>query len=184
MEVGVGVIPGWGGCKEMLLRLKGDPRLPKGPIPAVARAFELIGTAQVAKSAFEAKEMGILRKDDQISMNRDRLLADAKAKVLKLAEGYAPPKEQVISLPGPNGVAALKVALEGFKLAGKLTPHDEVVSLVLAKVLTGGNTDHTETIGEKDLMKLERAAFLELARNPATLARMEVMLDTGKPLRN
>ncbi len=184
VEVGVGVIPGWGGCKEMLLRLKGDPRLPKGPIPAVARAFELIGTAQVAKSAFEAKEMGILRKDDQISMNRDRLLADAKAKVLKLAEGYAPPKEQVISLPGPNGVAALKVALEGFKLAGKLTPHDEVVSLVLAKVLTGGNTDHTETIGEKDLMKLERAAFLELARNPATLARMEVMLDTGKPLRN
>ncbi len=184
VEVGVGVIPGWGGCKEMLLRLKADPRLPKGPIPAVARAFELIGTAQVAKSAFEAKEMGILRKDDQISMNRDRLLADAKAKVLKLAEGYAPPKEQVISLPGPNGVAALKVALEGFKLAGKLTPHDEVVSLVLAKVLTGGNTDHTETIGEKDLMKLERAAFLELARNPATLARMEVMLDTGKPLRN
>ena len=184
VEVGIGVIPGWGGCKEMLLRLKADPRLPKGPIPAVARAFELIGTAQVAKSAFEAKEMGILRKDDQISMNRDRLLADAKAKVLKLAENYAPPKEQVISLPGPHGVAALKTALEGFKLAGMLTPHDEVVSLALATVLTGGNTDHTETITEKELMKLERASFMELARNPATLARMEVMLDTGKPLRN
>ena len=184
VEVGVGVIPGWGGCKEMLLRLKNDPKMPKGPIPAVARAFELIGTAQVAKSAAEAKEMGILRKDDAISMNRDRLLADAKAKVLKLAEGYQPPKDQVISLPGPHGIAALKVALEGFKLAGKLTPHDEVVSLALAKVLTGGNTDHTETITEKELMKLERASFLELAKNPATLARMEVMLDTGKPLRN
>ncbi len=184
VEVGVGVIPGWGGCKEMLLRLKSDPRLPKGPIPAVARAFELIGTAQVAKSAQEAKEMGILRKDDQISMNRDRLLADAKAKVLKLAEGYQPPKDQVISLPGPHGVAALKVALEGFKLAGKLTPHDETVSLALAKVLTGGNTDHTETITEKELMKLERASFMELVKTQATLARIEHMLDTGKPLRN
>ena len=184
VEVGVGVIPGWGGCKEMLLRLKSDPKMPKGPMPAVARAFELIGTAQVAKSAFEAKEMGILRKDDAISMNRDRLLADAKAKVLKLAEGYTPPKEQVISLPGPHGMAALKVALEGFKLTGKLTPHDEVVSLALARVLTGGNTDHIDTVSEKDLMKLERQSFLELARNPATLARMEVMLDTGKPLRN
>jgi len=184
VEVGVGVIPGWGGCKEMLLRLKNDPKMPKGPIPAVARAFELIGTAQVAKSAAEAKEMGILRKDDAITMNRDRLLADAKAKVLKLADGYQPPKDQVISLPGPHGIAALKVALEGFKLAGKLTPHDEVVSLALAKVLTGGNTDHTETITEKDLMKLERQSFMELAKNTATLARMEVMLDTGKPLRN
>ena len=184
VEVGVGVIPSWGGCKEMLLRLKNDPKMPKGPMPAVAKAFELIGTAQVAKSAFEAKEMGILRKADNISMNRDRLLADAKAKVLALAENYKPPVEQVISLPGAGGIAALKVALEGFKLAGKLTPHDEVVSLALAKVLTGGKTDHTETVTEKDLMKLERQSFLELARNPSTLARMEVMLDTGKPLRN
>ena len=127
---------------------------------------------------------GILRKDDQISMNRDRLLADAKAKVLKLAEGYAPPKEQVISLPGPHGVAALKTALEGFKLAGKLTPHNETVSLALAKVLTGGNTDHTETVTEKELMKLERASFMELVKTQATLARIEHMLDTGKLLRN
>jgi 3-hydroxyacyl-CoA dehydrogenase len=182
--VGVGVIPGWGGCKEMLLRLKNDPKMPKGPMPAVARAFELIGTAQVAKSAQEAKEMGILRKDDQITMNRDRLLADAKAKVLKLAEGYTPPKEQTISLPGPNGIAALKTALQGLTLQGKVTPHDQVVSLALAKVLTGGNTDFTETVTEKDLLKLERQSFLELAKNPNTLARMEVMLDTGKPLRN
>jgi 3-hydroxyacyl-CoA dehydrogenase len=184
VEVGVGVVPGWGGCKEMLLRLKSDPRLPKGPMPAVARAFELIGTAQVAKSAQEAKEMGILRKNDAVSMNRDRLLADAKAKVLKLADGYQPPKEQVISLPGPHGIAALKVALEGFKLAGKLTPHDEVVSLALAKVLTGGNTVHTETVTEKDLMKLERVSFMELVKTRATLARIEHMLETGKPLRN
>ena len=119
-----------------------------------------------------------------LESERQRKLADAKAKVLKLAEGYQPPKDQVISLPGPHGVAALKVALEGFKLAGKLTPHDETVSLALAKVLTGGNTDHTETITEKELMKLERASFMELVKTQATLARIEHMLDTGKPLRN
>jgi 3-hydroxyacyl-CoA dehydrogenase len=184
VEVGVGVIPGWGGCKEMLLRMKNNPKMPKGPIAPVAKAFELIGTAQVAKSAAEAKEMGILRASDSITMNRSRLLADAKAKVLKLAENYTPPKDETISLPGKNGIAALKVALDGMKLTGKVTPHDEVVSLALAKVLTGGNTDFVDTVTEKDLLKLERQAFLELCKNPATLARMEVMLDTGKPLRN
>jgi 3-hydroxyacyl-CoA dehydrogenase len=117
-------------------------------------------------------------------MNRDRLLADAKAKALKLAAAYTPPKEQAISLPGAGGIAALKVALEGLTLQGKVTPHDETVSLALAKVLTGGNTDITETVTEKDLMKLERTAFIALAKNNKTLARMEVMLDTGKPLRN
>ncbi len=184
VEVGVGVIPGWGGCKETLLRQKNNPKMPKGPMPAVAKAFEMIGTAQVSKSAFEAKEMGILRPTDEITMNRDRLLADAKAKLLKLAENYTPPAEQRISLPGPAGIAALKVALEGMVLQGKVTPHDQVVSLALARVLTGGDTDLTETVSERDILKLEREAFLELARNPDSLARMEVMLDTGKPLRN
>jgi 3-hydroxyacyl-CoA dehydrogenase len=184
VEVGVGAIPGWGGCKEMLLRFKNDPRTPKGPMPAVAKAFEMIGTAQVSKSAQEAKEMGFLRKGDTITMNRDRLLADAKAKVLKLAENYTPPKDETISLPGATGIAALKLALAGFKAMGRLTPHDEVVSLALAKVLTGGNTDHTETLTEKDIYKLERQVFLELVHNPNTLARMEYMLENNKPLRN
>ncbi|MBL8642341.1 MAG: 3-hydroxyacyl-CoA dehydrogenase [Rhodospirillaceae bacterium] len=184
VEVGVGVIPGWGGCKEMLLRYKADKRLPKGPMPAVAKAFEMIGTAQVSKSAFEAKEMGFLRAQDGITMNRDRVLADAKAKALALAKDYQPPKEQIISLPGPTGIAALKMALSGFVATGKATPHDVTVSLALAKVLTGGKTDHTETVTEKDLLKLERQAFLELLKTNATLARIEHMLDTGKPLRN
>jgi len=184
VEVGVGVIPGWGGCKEMLLRYKADKRMPGGPMPAVAKAFEAIGTAQVAKSAFEAQEMNILRKNDGITMNRDRLLADAKAKALKLVEGYAPPPEATISLPGATGVAALKLALAGFVAQGKATPHDVVVSYALANVLTGGKTDHTEVVTEKQLLKLEREAFLELAKTNGTLARMETMLATGKPLRN
>jgi 3-hydroxyacyl-CoA dehydrogenase len=184
VEVGVGVIPGWGGCKEMLLRMKADKKMPGGPMPAVAKAFEMIGTAQVSKSAFEAKEMGFLRSKDVITMNRDRVLADAKAKALELANGYQPPKDAVISLPGATGVAALKLALAGFVATGKATPHDVTVSLALAKVLTGGKTDHTETITEKDILKLERQAFMELMRTNATLARIEHMLDTGKPLRN
>ncbi|MDX2222998.1 MAG: 3-hydroxyacyl-CoA dehydrogenase NAD-binding domain-containing protein [Rhodospirillaceae bacterium] len=184
VEVGVGVIPGWGGCKEMLLRLKADKKMPGGPMPAVAKAFEYIGTAQVAKSAFEAREMGILRKSDGITMNRDRVLADAKAKALQLAKDYQPPKDQIIALPGPTGVSALKLALSTFVNQGKATPHDQVVSLALAKVLTGGKTDHTETVTEKDLLKLERQAFMELAKTTGTLARMEHMLATGKPLRN
>ena len=184
VEVGVGAIPGWGGCKEMLLRLKADKRLPGGPMPAVAKAFEMIGTAQVSKSAFEAKEMGFLRAKDGITMNRDRVLADAKAKALELAKAYQPPKDAQISLPGATGVAALKLALAGFVATGKATPHDVTVSLALAKVLTGGKTDHTEVISEKDLLKLERQAFMELMRTNATLARIEHMLDTGKPLRN
>jgi 3-hydroxyacyl-CoA dehydrogenase len=168
----------------MLLRMKGDKKMPGGPMPAVAKAFEMIGTAQVSKSAFEAKEMGFLRAKDVITMNRDRVLADAKAKALELVNGYQPPKDAVISLPGAAGVAALKLALAGFVATGKATLHDVTVSLALAKVLTGGKTDHTETITEKDILKLERQAFMELMRTNATLARIEHMLDTGKPLRN
>jgi 3-hydroxyacyl-CoA dehydrogenase len=184
VEVGVGIIPGWGGCKEVLLRLKNHPCLPRGPMPAVAKAFEMIGTAQVAKSASEAMEMGLFRDTDAITMNRDRLLADAKAKALKLAENYEAPEEQEISLPGPTGRAALDMALHDLALKGMATPHDQVVAGALAKMLTGGDTDMTETLMEKDLLKLEREYFMSLARTNGTLARMEHMLDTGKPLRN
>ena len=184
VEVGVGVIPGWGGCKEMLLRFNNNPKMPRGPMPAVAKSFEMIGTAQVSRSAAQAREMGILLASDGISMNRHRLLADAKAKALKLADNYTPPEDMEISLPGPGGAAGLKLALDSLVLQGKATTHDQVVATKLAKVLSGGDTDHTETMSEKNLLKLERNVFMELARNEASLARMEHMLDTGKPLRN
>ena len=184
VEVGVGIIPGWGGCKEVMLRLQNHPRLPRGPMPAVAKAFEMIGTAQVAKSAAEAKEMGLFRDSDSITMNRDRLLADAKAKALALADNYTAPEEQVLVLPGPTGRAAMSLALHDLALKGMATPHDQVVAGALAEVLTGGNTDMTETVTEKEFLKLERTMFMTLARTEGTLARMEHMLDTGKPLRN
>ncbi len=184
VEVGVGIIPGWGGCKEVLLRLQNHPRLPRGPMPAVAKAFELIGTAQVAKSAMEATEMGLFRDTDAITMNRERLLADAKAKALALAEDYTAPEEQELVLPGPTGRAALQLALHDLALKGMATPHDQVVAGALAEALTGGETDMTETMTEKEFLKLERETFMTLARTEGTLARMEHMLDTGKPLRN
>jgi len=185
VEVGVGVIPGWGGCKEMLARWIVNPKRPGGPMPPVAKVFEMISTAQVATSADEAREALILRDGDGITMNRDRLLADAKAKAMALLEaGYQPPAEPVFQLPGPAAKAALDLAVQGFRANGMATPHDVVVADKLARILSGGDTDITDTVPEDELYRLEREAFLELVRHPATLARIEHMLATGKPLRN
>ena len=185
VEVGVGVVPGWGGCKEMLARWITNPKRPGGPMPPVAKVFEMISTAQVSTSAEEAREMLILREGDGITMNRDRLLADAKAKALALlAAGYEPPTEPVFQLPGPSAKAALDLAVAGFRASGAATPHDEVVAGKLAYILSGGDTDITDTVSEDELYRFEREAFLELVRHPATLARIEHMLATGKPLRN
>jgi 3-hydroxyacyl-CoA dehydrogenase len=185
VEVGVGVVPGWGGCKEMLVRNQPGPKDPKGPMPPVAAAFEAISLAKVAKSAAEAKELKFLRATDGISMNRDRLLADAKARALKMvADGYQPPKPVGLRLPGPPGKTGLNLVVHGFALQGKALPHDVVVSDALAEVLSGGKTDHTEIVTEDHVTRLERAAFMKLVKTEATLARMEHMLTTGKPLRN
>jgi len=185
VETGVGLVPAWGGCKEMLMRLASDPKRPHGPMAPVAQAFQTIGLADVAKSAFEAKEKGFLRETDAVTFNRDRLLADAKARALDLVDGYAPPEPVEIALPGPSGKAAIGLALDEFRAKGMLTPHDETVADALADVLTGGpKADHTEPMDEDAVLKLERAAFMRLVRTEPTLARMEHTLETGKPLRN
>jgi 3-hydroxyacyl-CoA dehydrogenase len=185
VETAVGLVPSWGGCKELLGRLSGDPRRPRGPMPPVAAAFETIGLAKVSKSAFEAKEMGFLRPTDGITFNRDRLLADAKAKALELAAGYRPPEPLQLSLPGPAGKAALGLALRDLSAKGVATAHDETVAAALAEVITGGvRADPTEPVNEGEVLRLERAAFMRLVKSEATLARMEHMLETGKPLRN
>jgi 3-hydroxyacyl-CoA dehydrogenase len=184
VEVGVGIIPGWGGCKEMLIRWKANPKHPKGPMPAVAKAFEIISMASVGRSAAECKDFLYLRHGDNITMNRDRLLADAKAKALSLAEGYSPPEETEIPLPGKTGEVALEMAVDGFRKSGKATPHDVVVSKALAYALSGGDTDITETLAEEDLLALEREAFMKLVHHPDTYKRIDHMLNTGKPLRN
>ncbi len=184
VEVGVGVIPGWGGCKELLLRNKASKLPPFGPMPPVIKAFEIIAMANVAKSAAQAKRLGFLRQGDGITMNRDRLLADGKAKVLQLAENYAAPATQSISLPGKTAYAALMLALNGFRRTGRATAHDITVGRALAGVLSGGDTDMTRNLSEDDLLALESAAFLALSRNKASEERVAHMIKAGKPLRN
>lgn len=184
VEVGVGLVPAWGGCKEMLHRWATLGRLPRGPMPAVGKAFEIISTATVAKSAAEARELLFFRPSDAITMNRYRLLADAKAKALALVEGYAPPKPPTYVLPGPSGKTAMDMAVAGFRRLGKATPHDEVVSGALAEVLSGGDTDIIAELDEEAILELERDRFMRLVRHPGSLARVEAMLMTGKPLRN
>jgi 3-hydroxyacyl-CoA dehydrogenase len=184
VECGIGLLPGWGGCKEMLGRWATDPAMPKGPMPAATKVFEMISTAKVGRSAADAREMGVLRASDGVTMNRYRLLADAKAKALSLVEGYTPPEKREIVLPGPSGKVAMDQAVAGFAKLGVATKHDIVVGGELATVLTGGLTDIMDTVKESAILDLEREAFLRLLKTPATLARIEHMLETGKPLRN
>jgi 3-hydroxyacyl-CoA dehydrogenase len=184
VECGVGLIPGWGGCGEMIDRWRHNPTLPKGPMPAVAKVFETVSTATVSKSAAQAREHGFLRPSDGITMNRDRLLADAKTRALSMAEQYQPPQPPEFRLPGEGGRAALKLAVEGFQARGLATPYDGVVSGFLAGVLTGGDADMVDTVTEEQLLALERKAFMALVRDPRSQARVEHMLETGKPLRN
>ena len=184
VEVGVGLVPGWGGCKEYLRRWLGFARCPGGPMPAVGQAFETIGMAKVSKSAAEAKELLFLSATDGITMNKDRLLADAKAKALKLLPDYTPPSPTNYPLPGASAKSAMDMAINNFKRAGKITDYDVEVSRQLAEVLSGGQCDITEPLGEDDLLNLELAAFLYLVRQPGTLARLEHLFKTGKPLRN
>ena len=184
VECGVGLVPGWGGCGEYIDRWVKAGVLPRGPMPAVAKAFETISTATVAKSAAEAKELQFLRKEDGITMNRDRLLADAKAKALALVDGYQPPKPPEFRLPGESGRVALAMAAEGFHKRGLATDYDMVVSDALAEVLSGGEADLIDVVTEEDLLALERKAFMARVHDKRTLARVEMMLETGKPLRN
>ena len=184
VECGIGLLPGWGGCKEMLGRWATDPKMPRGPMPAATRVFEMISTAKVGRSAADAQEMLILRRGDAITMNRYRLLADAKAKALSLVEGYKAPEPREIVLPGPSGKVAMDQAVDGFAKLGVATKHDVVVGGELAIVLSGGSTDIIDMVKESKILDLERESFLRLLKTPATLARIEHMLETGKPLRN
>jgi 3-hydroxyacyl-CoA dehydrogenase len=185
VECGVGLVPAWGGCKEMLQRWSTFGKLPKGPIPPIAKVFETISTATVAKSAAEARELLFLRPSDGITMNRYRLLADAKTKALELARDYTPPaKDSEWVLPGETAAVAMRLAAESFHRRGLATRHDLVVSGALAEVLSGGDADVIRPLREDDVLDLERSRFMTLLHHPDTIARIEHVLETGKPLRN
>ena len=189
VEVGVGIIPGGGGTKEMLVRML--DLIPKGaddadPFPFVKRAFETIALAKVATSAEEARALGFLSAEDSISMNQDRLLADAKKEVLaRAATGYvAPqPRTDILAL-GQTALATLKLGIHQMKRAGYISDHDAEIGTQLARILTGGDLNHPTRVSEQYLLELEREAFLSLIGTRKTQERMAHMLKTGKPLRN
>ncbi len=184
VEVGVGLVPGWGGCKEYLRRWLTLPKKPGGPIPPVVKAFETIGMARVSKSAVEAKELLFLAQSDGITMSLNRLLADAKAKALALTKNYVPPQACVYPLPGKTAKVLLSMGIKAFHLLGKATDYDVEVGQKLAYVLSGGDSDMTAPMTEDDILALELEAFVALVKRPGTLARLDHMLKTGKPLRN
>jgi len=185
VEVGVGVIPGGGGTKELAVRFTDELAAYEeaDPFEGIKRAFKLIALAQTSTSALEAQAMGLLRRGDRISMNRDRLTADAKARVLDLAGDYVAPPPRRIRALGAEAFGNLMYALWAAKEGGQATPHDLVVGRHVAYVLCGGDGP-VRTVTEQDLLDLEREAFLTLLGTQGTQERITHMLKTGKPLRN
>jgi len=189
VEVGVGIIPAGGGSKEMLLRaLDSIPRnlADADPFPFVKRAFETIAMAKVATSAEEARALGFLGRDDTISMNPDRVIADAKKEVLALAaSGYVQPQQRtdILALGNP-ALATFKLGIHQMKRAGYISEHDALIGEKLARILTGGDLNHETQVSEQYLLDLEREAFLSLVGMRKTQDRIANMLKTGKPLRN
>jgi 3-hydroxyacyl-CoA dehydrogenase len=188
VEVGVGLLPGGGGTKEMTLRAMDlAKRTPDAdPLVFLKKTFEIIGMGKVATSAQEARSFGFLRDSDAISMNGDRLIADAKQEVLNLAAaGYTQPVQRTdILAMGEAGMAAFKIALTMMKRGGFISDHDELIGRKIAKILCGGELNHQTQVSEQYLLDLEREGFLSLCGERKTQERIAAMLKTGKPLRN
>lgn len=174
VECGVGLIPGGGGCKELLARGLD-----------VKKAFELIGFAKASSSAQEAREFGYLREGDGISMNKERLIDDAKTLALSLVAGHAPGAPRTdVTVTGEDGLALMKLGVWMARQGGYISDYDVVVGEKLAHVLSGGRLTGSQQVSEQYLLDLEREAFLSLCGRPETQARISHMLKTGKPLRN
>ncbi len=185
VEVGVGLLPAGGGTKELLFRFTGELERYEETdrFEAVKRAFQIIALGRTSTSALEARSMGFLREADRISMNRDLLLADAKARVLELAPDYVTPVPRTIDVLGRTGLGNLEYALWAFREGGQASDHDVRIGREIARVLCGGDGD-PRTVTEQDILDLERDGFLRLLGTRETQERIAHMLKTGKPLRN
>ena len=187
VELGVGLIPAGGGCKEMAFRFYGS--IPEGVkadlFPFMEKMFMTVGMGTVSTSAEEARSHGFLRRSDRITLNPDAVLGDAKADVLAMvASGYSPPVPRKVPVPGSGGIAALKVGVHGMQQGGYLSEYDEYLGAVLATVLCGGDVPAGTLLSEQDFLDLEREAFLGLCREQKTMDRIMHMLESGRPLRN
>jgi len=194
VEVGVGLLPGGGGCKEMLLRAVDSATSirPDGrgesveTMEAMKKAFETIATARVATSAHEARGLGFLSNSDRITMNRERVLSDAKTRALELFRaGYEPPVMRTdIPAPGENILAALKMGVYLMRQGGFISDHEQKLGTKIAEVLCGGNVTPGTPISEQYVLDLEREAFKSLCGEKKTQERIQYTLKTGKTLRN
>ena len=186
VEVGVGLVPGGGGCKEMVRRLV-SPLARRGSDDVLAglqKAFESIATAKVSGSAKEAKALGLLAESDKIVMNRAHLLGEAKLLALALSETYQPSEPEPIFAAGRDAYAALLLGVAGYREAGYASEHDALIARKLAYILTGGALSEPQWVDQKFLLNLEREAFLSLIMETKTKERILHMLQTNKPLRN
>jgi 3-hydroxyacyl-CoA dehydrogenase len=201
VEAGVGLIPGGGGTKEMLLRAidaaialaPADPRDPPSRFAqsaematALRRSFEVIALAKVSTSAAEARSLGLLAPSDRITLNRERLLLDAKAQAATLAAaGYTAPQPRTqIPAPGMATLATLQTGVFLMGEAGYASEHDQKVARWAAYILSGGRITPGTLVSEQYILDLEREAFLSLCGEPKTQERIAFTLKTGKPLRN
>jgi 3-hydroxyacyl-CoA dehydrogenase len=198
VEVGVGLLPGGGGCKEMLLRAVDSAAASRGKVSgealagsvemmeAMKKAFEAIATAKVATSAHEARGLGFLSDSDRISMNRERVLSDAKARALELARaGYEPPVPRTdIPAPGENLLAALKMGVHLMRQGDFITDYEVKLGAKIAEVLCGGNVTPGTPVSEQYILDLEREGFKSLCGEKKTQERIQFTLKTGKTLRN
>ncbi|KKC46590.1 3-hydroxyacyl-CoA dehydrogenase [Paenibacillus sp. D9] len=186
VEVGVGLIPAGGGCKEFALRVSKQAGHPEADLlPLLGQVFETVGSAKVSSSGHDAKRLGYLRTNDRILPNADHLIYEAKQAVLQMAaDGYTLPPEEKIRIAGAEGKAALQLAAIGMKEGGYISDHDLLIAKKLAHVLSGGDLPAGTLVSEQYLLDLEREAFLSLTGEPKTQARMQHMLAKGKALRN
>jgi 3-hydroxyacyl-CoA dehydrogenase len=187
VEVGVGLIPAGGGTKEMVARAA-EQMLPGSTdfLPSIQRAFETIGFAKTSASGPDAIRLGYLRPVDAVTMNRDRLISDAKARALeRVREGYtAPARRAAVAVGGESVGATLKLGVHLAWRAGRISDHDKLIGRKLATIMTGGDLPHAALVSEQHLLDLEREAFLSLLAEPRTRERIQHTLKTGKPLRN
>jgi 3-hydroxyacyl-CoA dehydrogenase len=198
VEVGVGLLPGGGGCKEMLLRAVDTAVTSRGKssaealagsvemMEAMKKAFETIATAKVATSAHEARGLGFLSDSDAITMNRERVLFDAKARALELARtGYEPPVPRTdIPAPGESLLAALKMGVHLMRQGDFITDYEVKLGGKIAEVLCGGNVTPGTPVSEQYILDLEREGFKSLCGEKKTQERIQFTLKTGKTLRN
>jgi len=194
VEVGVGLLPGGGGCKEMLLRavdsaasIRPDARGDSVELlEAMKKSFETIAMAKVSTSAHEARGFGFLSSSDRITMNRERVLSNAKARALELVRaGYEPPVMRTdIPAPGENILAALKMGVHMMRQGEFITDHELKIATKIAEVLCGGNITPGTPVSEQYVLDLEREAFKSLCGEKKTQERIQFTLKTGKPLRN